>query len=474
MAENQNIEWKESWRDEYLKWICAFANAQGGKLLIGVRDDGVVVGLSDAKRLMEDLPNKISSTLGLVCDVNLLQEKGREFIEINVEPSNTPISYHGIYHVRSGSTKQELKGVALQEFILRKMGRTWDSISHPKASLDEISAEAVDYFQRTAIRHHRMSEDAYTKDVHKVLENLNLLDEDGYLTNAALLAFGKNPSKYFPLCEFFIGRFGASQADLMFQDEIKGDLIRMTDRIIETLSSKYLIRPIHYEGLYRVEPLELPEEALREAILNAIIHKDYTTVHIQMRVWQDRLELWNPGPMPEALPITKINEPHASYPRNPNLANVFYMAGLIEHWGRGISKITRHVTEAELRKPEFTETCGGVQITFFRNTELQMKSAETIEKEDVKKTTDSMTSEKKTTKKTTQKTTYKTTNKTIDKSIDKLLTILRKTPHITVKELACEIGLSIDGVNWHIKKLKKLGKIVRKGGRNGGYWEVLD
>ncbi len=150
-SESQNIEWKESWRDEYLKWICGFANAQGGKLYIGVRDDGTVCGTKDTKRLMDDLPNKIASTLGIVPEVNLQNRDGKDVIEIAVEASNMPIAYHGAYHFRSGSTKQELKGPALQQFLLRKTGKTWDAISHPRATLDMISPEAIEYFQRTAI-----------------------------------------------------------------------------------------------------------------------------------------------------------------------------------------------------------------------------------------------------------------------------------------------------------------------------------
>jgi ATP-dependent DNA helicase RecG len=82
MAESQNIEWKESWRDEYLKWICGFANAQGGKIYIGKKDDGTVIGVSDAKKLMEDIPNKIQNKLGIVADVNLLSENGLDILRL--------------------------------------------------------------------------------------------------------------------------------------------------------------------------------------------------------------------------------------------------------------------------------------------------------------------------------------------------------------------------------------------------------
>lgn len=92
MAESQNIEWKESWRDEYLKWICGFANAQGGKIYIGMNDEGNVVGVSDSKKLLEDIPNKITQSLGIVADVNLLSKDGKDYIEINVPAYSTSIA----------------------------------------------------------------------------------------------------------------------------------------------------------------------------------------------------------------------------------------------------------------------------------------------------------------------------------------------------------------------------------------------
>lgn len=91
MRESQNIEYKESWRDEYLKWICGFANAQGGKIYIGIADNHEVVGVADAKRLMDDIPNKIVNMLGIVADVNLLEKEDKQYIEISVEPSAIPI-----------------------------------------------------------------------------------------------------------------------------------------------------------------------------------------------------------------------------------------------------------------------------------------------------------------------------------------------------------------------------------------------
>ena len=119
MTENQNVEYKESWHDEYLKWVCGFANAQGGTIYIGIENSGRVTGVQNADKLMEDIPNKIQSGLRLVADVNRHTKDGLDYLEIRVSPSSYPVSYHGEYHYRSGSTKQQLTGIALSEFIMR-------------------------------------------------------------------------------------------------------------------------------------------------------------------------------------------------------------------------------------------------------------------------------------------------------------------------------------------------------------------
>ena len=124
MPEQQNIEYKSSWHDDYLKWICGFANAQGGRIYIGKDDAGKAVGVEGYKTLMDEIPNKIKNNLGITAEVNLLQEDGMDFIEIIVSPYSVPISLRGSYYYRSGSVKQELTGPALYEFLLKRAGQT--------------------------------------------------------------------------------------------------------------------------------------------------------------------------------------------------------------------------------------------------------------------------------------------------------------------------------------------------------------
>ena len=129
--ENQDTEFKQSWQDEYLKWICAFANTKGGTIYIGVHDKGEVLGLRDCHKLSEAIPLKIRQTMGLLVDVHVLtadDDETKKYLKIYVEKYPFPVSYHGKYYKRVGSTTQEVIGVELDRMILSVQGRTWDSI----------------------------------------------------------------------------------------------------------------------------------------------------------------------------------------------------------------------------------------------------------------------------------------------------------------------------------------------------------
>ncbi|MCK9414112.1 MAG: putative DNA binding domain-containing protein [Prolixibacteraceae bacterium] len=368
MSESQNVEYKQSWRDEYLKWICGFANAQGGRIFIGINDCGTVTGLSDYKKLMEDIPNKAVNNLGLVVDVNLYNQSGKRYIEIIVPVSSVPVAYHGVYHYRSGSTKQELKGIALQNLLLKKIGKRWENIPVEGTSFADLDPSTIQSFIKKAIEKDRVPADAATSGIEVLLKNLNLVTEQGELTNAAMLLFAKNPAKVSVTSSFKIGRFGKSSDDLLFQDIVETNIFDMPDKVVEILKAKYLIRPISYKGMERLEPLEYPEPALREAVLNSIIHKDYSSTYIFLRVYDDRLHLWNPGALPEELNIEKLKGEHSSYPRNRNMANVFFKAGYIESWGRGTNKIITACKDAGLPEPVICEEQGGISITFLKDT----------------------------------------------------------------------------------------------------------
>ncbi len=362
MLEHQGAEWKEIWKDEYLKWICGYANAQGGTLIIGKDDNGDIAGIRNAKKLLEDIPNKIVSTMNIIADVNLIEENGLEYIEIIVDSYPFPVNYRGKYYYRSGSTMQEIKGIELLKFLYEKQGRTWDNVPIPGETADSLSKEALQEFRKKSVYKKRLSKIAAEVNDKLLLENLKLFEREN-LIRAAILMFHPDPEKWVTGAYIKIGYFGESNSDLRYQDEIHGPLILQADKAVELIYTKYMKALIDYEGLQRTETYMFPMEGFREILLNAINHKDYSTgIPIQISIYEDKIYVWNDGKWPENLPVDKIYEKHSSIPYNPKIADVFYKAGEIESWGRGFDKIMEVCKAEKAPYPVIDANARGVMV----------------------------------------------------------------------------------------------------------------
>ena len=233
MIESQNIEYKTNWRDEYLKWICGFANAEGGEIFIGKNDDGSVIGLMNINELLELIPNKVRDVLGIMVDVNLHLEDGKYYIEIKVDPYPYPVNYKGQYHYRSGSTKQELKGHALNRFLLEKVGKRWDSVPVPDISLKDLKESSIDRYKAKALKSKRIDEEILSDSSELLLDNLHLFDSS-LLKRAAIMLFHPEPERFISGCYIKIGFFKTDD-DLLFHDEVHGNLIDQIDRAYDLI-----------------------------------------------------------------------------------------------------------------------------------------------------------------------------------------------------------------------------------------------
>ena len=442
MIESQNIEWKESWRDEYLKWICGFANAQGGKIYIGTNDDGTVIGVQNSKKLMEDIPNKVRDVLGIIVDVNLLAQDGKEYIEICVSPNTYPVNYRGEYHYRSGSTKQLLKGQALNQFLLKKTGITWDSVPIQDVAIRDLRNDSFDIFREQAVLSKRMDKKDIDSSNEQLLDSLNLLDH-GMLKRAAVLLFHHNPEKWIPGSYVKIGYF-ETDSELRYQDEIHGSLISQADKVVDLIFTKYLKAEISYRGVTRVETYPFPKEAIREAVFNAIAHKFYgTLIPIQIRVYADKIIIANDCVFPDDWTVDDLMGSHRSRPYNPLIANTFFRAGFIEAWGRGIEKIKDSCKEAGNPMPKYT-----------------------IKREDIMVMFKSLVSD------TDQATNQ--ANQGSDNSVAaRILKVIQEEPTLSQKKIADVIGEKYSTVKYYMESMKKSGIIKREGSSQKGKWMVL-
>ena len=365
MPEQQNMEYKQSWHDDYLKWVCGFANAQGGVIFIGKDDNGNIIDVADYKRLMDDIPNKIKNSIGIIVEVNLHEDQEKHFIEIVTYPYSVPISLRGRYYYRSGSTKQELTGASLNEFLLKKSGKTWDDVIETRASFEDIDEKTVSIFLKASENAGRLPENEKLT-LPELFEKLRLA-ENGKLKRSALVLFGKDPGKFYPNTFVKIGRFGKDNTDLKFQETEEGNIISLLHAVLSQLNYKFLTRPIEFEGMHRIEKGEYPLAAIREMLLNALVHRNYMGAPIQIRVYEDKISIWNEGSLPDGLTIDSLKRTHSSRPRNPIIADVCFKGGYIDAWGRGTIKILDTCNQANLPEPEMKELDGGFSVILFKD-----------------------------------------------------------------------------------------------------------
>lgn len=365
MPENNNEEYKQSWHDDNLKSICAFANTDGGVLFVGKDDNGNLVNVSDYTRLMEIIPQKIKSLLGITADVILRDENGVHYIVINVLPYSVAISYHSKYYTRVGSTTTELTGHSLNEFLLKKSGRTWDDVIEDRATLDDIDSNSISSFLEVAKKAGRLPD---TEGLTKIelLQKLRVAEGDK-LKRAAIILFGKDPGKFYPNLSVKIGRFGKDDADIKYQEVEDGNLIELLQAVTNQLNRKFFTKPIDFEGLQRIEKGEYPVAAVREMLLNALVHKNYMGSTIQIRMYDDKFSIWNEGALPEGLTFESLRHQHPSRPHNPIIADVCFKGGYIESWGSGTLRIINSCKEASLPEPEMKASNGGILITLFKD-----------------------------------------------------------------------------------------------------------
>ncbi len=367
MPEQQNIEYKQSWHDDYLKWVCGFANAQGGVIFIGKDDNGKVVGVADYKQLLNEIPNKAKDLMGILVDVNLHNQKGLYFLEIITQPYAVPISLRGRYYYRSGSTKQELIGTALTDYLLRKSGKTWDEVAEPTATLDDIDDASLKSYIAASLQAGRIADvDGLSKA--DLMAKLRLTDDNGNFKRAAIVLFGKNPEKFFNNCVVKIGRFGKDSSDLRFQETAEGNIVFLLKEVLEQLNRKFFTRAISFEGMQRIEKGEYPVAALREMLLNALVHRNYLgSSVVQMRMFDNYFNIWNEGELPAGISLDSLKRQHPSRPRNLLIADVCFKGGYIDAWGSGTLKIISTCKEAGLPDPEIIEQDGGILVTLFKN-----------------------------------------------------------------------------------------------------------
>jgi len=335
--ENQTIEYKESWHEKYLEWICGYANAKGGTLYIGIEDGTKKpVGVVRANKLMEDIPNSIRNTMGIVADVALVKKQGKDVIRIKVKTSAFPVSYHGGYFYRTGSVKMQLSGPALMQFLMEKSGQQWDTV--PSSGGQRMA----DYtFIALNNRYRQIAGVKLSKDD---FISFGLATETGVLTNTGALLADESPMTH---SRVFCTRWNgldmtAGVMDAADDQEYSGGLLQLL-KYAEDFVRLHSRRAWHKRPSDRVNFREYPERSIQEMLINGLVHRDYleygSEVHVD--IFDDRIEITSPGGMPGERKVQDYPNVRRipSRRRNKCLADMFERLDFMERKGSGFKKL---------------------------------------------------------------------------------------------------------------------------------------
>ncbi len=362
--ETHSVEYKEKFTDRVLETLCAFANTKGGTLYIGISDDGKIVGVDINSETIRTITEKIVSKLGIHPEIEVESKNKKKIIKISVKPSLIPISLNGKYYERVGNTTREMSQERLREFLLK--GTNWDGLINEKVGFDEIDKEAVKLFIRMAKNKGRLTIFNENTDLKTIFEHLKL-SVKGKLTNAAIILFGKDPQKYFINAVLRIVRL-KNQTTIIGDRLISGSLFNQVFQGEEGIKNFINVR-YDIKDLVREDIWEYPLAAIREALINSLIHRDYfkSNVQTQVKIFDDHIWFYNIGGLPDGITLEDLKKPHSSVPRNPLIVHIFYLTGLIEEVGSGIGRIIESLKSQGLPEPEFKEEQGGFSVRFYKD-----------------------------------------------------------------------------------------------------------
>ncbi len=433
-GENEKLEFKSSFNIEVIETLVAFTNTSGGKVVIGINHKNEIVGVRTNEESVQNWINEIKGKTAppLIPHVIEIPVEDRSIVIFTVQEYPVkPVAFRGKYFKRVVNSNHLMNIAEVVNLHLQSFNTSWDyhvnnqfNISH--ISLDKVQ-KTIDIINQKGIV---INDDPLTFLIK------NDLIRDGLLTNAAYLLFTEKDTV---LTTVELGRF---QTETIIKDtsRTKSDILTQINQIIEFVR-KHINKEIIITGeAQNREKWQYPLEALREIIINMVIHRDYrSSADSIVKVFDNKIEFYNPGRLPDNITVDDLmTNNYKSSPRNKLIADFCKSLGLIEKYGSGIRRIIEQFDHASLPQPEFRNISDGFLVTVFTKP---------------------------------SKVTDKVTGKVTDNQ-RKIIEIINRNNKITTNQLADHVGISQRKIKDNIKKLKNLGLLKRIGSTKSGYWKI--
>ncbi len=434
LKENEHIELKKSVSElkDALKSVSAILNKhKKGIVYFNVSPNGVPVKNDVSEKTLRKISQTISDKIEpkIYPHISVVNIKSIDVIKVQFEGHQTPYSAEGRYYIRVADEDKQMSQAQLRQFILKNKDLRWDSIPNAGFNIKDIDANKVKNFCKLA--------DIKFSSSKNVLENVNLI-KNGELLNGAIILFGKNPIKYFQNVKLMCSVFGTNNtATIIDQKEYEGDIFYLIETAV-----KYILQNIHIgmkiDGLYRNDIPEINSEALREAVINSFLHRDYFDPDfVSVLIFKNRVEIRNPGKLFGGITIKDILTKNISRRRNEVIADILSRAHYGERKGHGIALIKELEPEAKF------EQIGDIFITEF------IRPTYNISKDLIERLVEGLVENQK-----------------------KIVLYIWENPKISKRELSEKLGVSTTTIDKNIEKLKKIKILERIGPDKGGRWQI--
>lgn len=353
--------------------LCGFLNGDGGWVIIGVTPDRRTVGQQVSDSTLQTIAaelRKFEPPAPIILERISTRKPNHEVLVFKADPAgeSRPYIYDGRAYQRIGPTDSVMPQAKYERLLLERAHgrRRWENAEAEGYNIEDLDEEEILKTMRVGVEQRRVPE-SVERDPRGFLSRLKLLS-DGVPLNAAVVLFGRRFMPDFPQCELRMARFrGTDKSEFLDDRQTRGHLFGLLDEAILFLERHLPVKGIIEPGsLERIETLAFPPDALREALVNALCHREYSLSggSVRLAIYDDRLEIWSDGGLPPGLTVDDLSRDHPSLLRNPIIADVLYRRGLVERWGRGTQKIIELCLEEGHPRPEFIERAGSVGVRF--------------------------------------------------------------------------------------------------------------
>ena len=367
--ESETLEFKKSvgeWK-EIIETASAFSNTRGGEILVGINNSGEVNGVEIGKNTLENLVNKIKENTDPEIypriTVEKINSKNIIIIEVKESPDHLVLAF-GRPYKRVGKSTVRMSKEEYERIILEKHKDKlqFDTQTRLKATIKDIDKGKLIWFLRKAKEERSYDIDPETP-IKEALNRLNLI-QDKKLTNTAILLFGKDPQRYFPQAKIRAGRLkGTEGLDFIDMKLLEGTVPELREKAMNFIA-EHIKHGVFFDANRRYDKWEYPLRALEEVLNNALAHRDYfSNGEIQLSIYDDKIEVWNPGELLKPLTLEDLKRKHKSIPRNKILADKLFLIKFIEQWGKGTNRIIDEMNQSNLPEPQFKNFSGGFEVT---------------------------------------------------------------------------------------------------------------